>query len=151
MSGALPTPPADRRRRAPSIPPQHLGRRHHLLSAGFDDDEIRHGLRSSTLTRLGHGLYAPGIPDDPIRETLRSITGDAVHVASHHTAAALHGFSLPWARPLPTWKRDGAAASASGEPGTLSTPLHVTRIDGAKPMIRGGLVVGHQVRIPPEH
>lgn len=155
---ALPGPLADRRRRAPSSPPAHLGRRHHLLAAGFDDDEIRHGLRNTTITRLGRGLYSSGVPDDPLREALRSITGDGVHIASHHTAAALHGFTLPWARSLPMQVRDDPGAGddpgATGAHGTHltpSTPLHVTRIDGSKPMIRSGLVIGHQVRIPEEH
>ncbi|MDO5662711.1 MAG: hypothetical protein Q4G40_08455 [Brachybacterium sp.] len=152
MSAAQPHPVPDRRRRTTTPPPLHLGRRHHLLTAGFDDDEIRHGLRNTTMTRLGHGLYTAGVPDDPIRETLRAITGDGVHVVSHHTAAALHGFALPWAKPGPTWRReDPGVTEAAGRSTTLTPPFHVTRIDGIKPMIRHRLVVGHQVPIPPEH
>lgn len=121
-----------------------------MLDAGIDDPAIRHGLRNGHIFRVAHGLYAEGsgtgargshaaatqaAAEDRLRHGLRALTGDGRHALSHTTAQEF----LPW------------QASPSSVLETLSGPLHLTRVDGQKPMRRPKLVVGHRTRVPREH
>lgn len=107
------------------------------LSQGYQDEDLRRGVRRGELVRLGRGLYSPGLTgDDPAlqaRLTLQALTADGRHAVSHVTAAALLG--LPGHTP-----GDGAAP--------LGPPFHLTRVDGRKALRRNGLVVGHRARVP---
>lgn len=141
-------PPEDRRRRPPPPLPGSPRLRSALLDQGLGDVSLRHAVRAGAAERLVRGLYVGGqvlspssAPPDLTRPpspgltpaevlTLRGLTADAVHAASHRTAALLHGIPMP--------PSDGGG---SGE-------LHLTRTDGRKALRRRGDVISHRAEVP---
>lgn len=104
--------------------------RHQLNALGFSDDVLSHAVRTGQLVRPRHGTYVPKVlwdHADPVerfaietRAVLDKLGGTAV--ATHVSAAALHGFDL--------YGVDLAA-------------VHVTRLDGRGGRREAG-VVFHQ-------
>ena len=80
-------------------------RRRDLLAAGVTPDEIRQRLHAGALVPVRRGAYRSGpLPGDPVarhvlgvRAAVRDLA--AGHVASHVSAAALHGLAI-WNVPL---------------------------------------------------
>lgn len=109
--------------------------RHQLIDLGYSDRQISQARRARLLRRIRHGTYvlesewATLSPAERHRVLARSVLdklGPGV-VASHHTAAAFHGYDLY-----------GVDLSA----------VHVTRLDGRSGRREAGIVYHHGLVLP---
>jgi len=109
--------------------------RHQLNDLGYSDAQIRKALRDNILQRVRHGTYVPSATWSSMSTTQRHCVlarsvldklGKGV-VASHHTAAALHGHDLY---------------------GVDLETIHVTRLDGRSGRKEAGIVYHHGSIVP---
>ncbi|MBP2474164.1 hypothetical protein JOF53_003036 [Crossiella equi] len=111
--------------------PDGLLSRERALALGVRDGALAHAVRTGVLHRLQRGCYlradTPPSPEARARAALRA-AGRATAVASHHTAARLHGLALP------------------PDPG----PEHVT-VPRAYRHIRRRELVSHSGALPEDH
>jgi predicted transcriptional regulator of viral defense system len=120
-----------------------------LEAAGFSDERIRRLVRQGVLLRVGRGVYAPAalvgdMATDPVGENvLRTAGALAVAkpgaVASHHSAATIHGLDL-LGRPLlaTTLTHRPGAGSGSRRPGVR---VHVAALPRGHVTVRSGVRV----------
>ncbi|MCW2824762.1 MAG: hypothetical protein JWQ91_1679 [Aeromicrobium sp.] len=111
--------------------------RHQLIAIGYSDRTIRHAVKTGRLTRLRHGTYAVTAMHRTrdaaarhcvlVRSVLDKLGPDVV--ASHQSAAALHGLDLY---------------------GVSLRKIHVTRLDGLPGHTEAG-VIFHEGRADPDH
>jgi len=109
--------------------------RHQLNDIGHDDAAIRRAVRAGVLKRVRHGTYVMASVWATMTATERHCVlarsvleklGPSV-VASHHTAAALHGYDLY---------------------GLDLDVVHVTRLDGRSGRKEAGVVYHHGLILP---
>ncbi|GAA1182270.1 hypothetical protein [Nesterenkonia xinjiangensis] len=119
-------PLSDRRRRLPPRPPNGAWTRRQLLRDGWTDAGLRRALGYGAVVQPGHGVYCDPLAGEELA-LLQVLTADGTQMASHATAAALHGVS-------------GFI---------LERPLHLTSPRSAGRVRREG-VVPHRSTVPAE-
>jgi predicted transcriptional regulator of viral defense system len=120
-----------------------------LEAAGFSDARIRRLVRQGALLRVGRGVYTPAalvgeMATDPVGEhVLRTAGALAVAkpgaVASHHSAATIHGLDLLGRQPpATTLTHRPGSGSGTRRPGVR---VHVAALPSGHVAVRSGVRV----------